>query len=571
MQWNEPSSLPEDSHFKSLVGIGFDSITARLLINRNIRTPEEAKQFFYPNINNLHDPYLMKDMGKAVDILSKAVEDKQRIMIFGDYDVDGTTSVALLYTYLKTLEADLLTYVPNRYTEGYGISIQGIDHAKQEGVSLIIAIDCGIRDIEQIKYAKEQGIDFIICDHHLPAEELPNALAILNPKQDDCNYPYKELCACAVGFKLIQAIHLNKGGKLEDLVAYLDLVAIATASDLVPLDGENRILAATGIKQLNNTKKRAGIQAILETSDLIGKKVNSSDLGFKIGPRINAAGRMQSAIHSVNLLIEENIEAARSIAENIETYNKDRRKENESIAKEALKQIQTQQEEDNSSTVVYDENWHRGVLGIVASKLIETHYRPTIVFGKADNMYTASARSVKGFNIYEALNECAELLEKFGGHKYAAGLSLKPKNYLAFKTKFEEIVKRTIKEECLIPKIDIEIELALSNLIPEQNANFPKIYRILRRMQPFGPGNNSPLFITKAAMDKGSRKVGQDQNHLSLCISDATTDKTFRGIGFNLGDKLDELNKESFDLVYSLGENHWNGNVNLQLMAKDVR
>lgn len=570
MQWNEPSPLLEDSNFKSLVSIGLDPITSRLLINRNIRTPEEAKAYFYPDISNLHDPHLMKDMHKAVDNILKALENKQRFMLFGDYDVDGTTSVALLYTYLKTLGGDLLTYVPNRYTEGYGVSIQGIDHAKANGVSLIIAIDCGIRDVEQVAYAKELGIDFIICDHHLPAEETPNALAILNPKQEDCNYPFKDLCACAVGFKLIQAIHTTKGGKLEDLIPYLDFVAIATASDLVSLEGENRILAATGLKQLNSPNKRIGIQAILETSAL-NKEISSTDLGFKIGPRINAAGRMESAIHSVNLLIEEDPAKAKAIAEDIEDYNKERRSENQSITKEALEQIIENKETENNTTVVFNENWHRGVLGIVASKLIETHYRPTIVFGKGEDMYTASARSVKGFNIYNAINECSELLEKFGGHKYAAGLSLLPQNYDAFKNKFEEIVKNSIKAECLIPKLDIELEVPLSDLVAEGNATLPKIYRIIKRMQPFGPGNQAPIFITKGVIDKGSKKIGKKEEHLRLCIYDNTTDKTFIGIGFNLAEKLKKINKDNFDVVYSLEENDWKGKVSLQLMIKDIR
>lgn len=570
MQWNEPSPLLEDANFKSLVGIGIDPITSRLLINRNINTPEEANNFFNPSIKNLHNPSLMKDMDKAVNIITEALEKGERIMIFGDYDVDGTTSVALLYTYLNTLNGDLLTYVPNRYTEGYGISIQGIDHAKEEGVSLIIAIDCGIRDVEQIAYAKGLGIDFIICDHHLPSEETPDALAILNPKQEDCNYPYKELCACAVGFKLIQAMHSKRGGEIEELLHYLDLVAIATASDLVPLTGENRILAATGLKQLNKPIKRVGIQALIESCG-INKEITSTDLGFKIGPRINAAGRMESAIHSVNLLIEESLENAKVIADKIEKYNQERRKHNEEIAKQALEQIIECNETNNSTTVVFNETWHRGVLGIVASKLIENHYRPTIVFGKGEDIYTASARSVKGFNIYDALNECADLLEKFGGHKYAAGLSLKPENYEAFKNKFEEVVKNTIKPECLIPKIDIEVEVSLSDLVAEENANFPKIYRILKRMQPFGPGNNSPIFISKAVVEKYSKKIGEDSKHLRLSISDNSTDKTFTGIGFNLADKIEPLNKNHFDVVYSLDENHWNNNVSLQLMLKDVR
>lgn len=570
MRWKEPIPYSEED-IQRLAKVSNDPTIATLLLNRSVYSYEEANEFFNPDIRLLHDPYLMKDMAKAIKIILEALENGERIMVYGDYDVDGTTSVTLLYTYLKSIGGDLLTYVPDRYTEGYGISIQGIDCAKEEGISLIIAIDCGIRAIDQVAYAKELGIDFIICDHHLPGEVIPEAEAILNPKQSDCPYPFKELCACAVGFKLIQAIQAKRGGDFKDLFSYLDLVAIATAADLVPIVGENRILSAIGLKVLNEYPKRAGIAAILEACKLVDQDINNTDLGFKIGPRINAAGRMKHAIHSVELLIEEDKDIAKNIAFAIETYNQERRTADGGITKEALLKIEEDNEVENSATVVYDADWHRGVLGIVASRLIESHYRPTIVFGKGEGYLTASARSVKGFNIFDAINECAPLLEKFGGHKYAAGLSLLPENYETFKSRFEEIVKNSITQESLEPELIIEAEITLKDLIPERNGDFPKLYRIINRMRPFGPGNNSPVFITKGVIDKGSRKIGEDDKHLRLSIFDKSTNWTFTGIGFNLGHKLDLIDKMNFDVAYTLDENHWNGNINLQLMIKDVR
>lgn len=570
MRWKEPTPYSAED-LQRLAKVSKNPTIATLLLNRNIYTYEEANEFFNPDIKLLHDPYLMKDMAKAIKTISQAIKNDERIMVYGDYDVDGTTSVTLLYTYLKSIGGNLLTYVPDRYTEGYGISVQGINHAKKEGVSLIIAIDCGIRAVEQIAYAKEVGIDFIICDHHLPGEEIPKAVAILNPKQSDCPYPFKDLCACGVGFKLIQAIQAKRGGDFKELLSYLDLVAIATAADIVPIVGENRILSAIGLKVLNNYPKRVGIEAILETCKLLNQEINNTDLGFKIGPRINAAGRMEHAIHSVELLIEEDKESARTIALAIEDYNQDRRTADGDITKEALIKIEKENEIENSTTVVYDESWHRGVLGIVASRLIETHHRPTIVFGKGDGLLTASARSVKGFNIIDAITECAPLLEKFGGHKYAAGLSLLPENYEAFKNMFEEVVKNSITQDSLQPELIIEAEIPLKDLLPDGKSIFPMLYRIIRRMRPFGPGNKSPVFITKGVIDKGSGKIGKDEKHLRLSISDKTTNWTFTGIGFNLGHKLDEIDKENFDIVYSLDENHWNGNTSLQLMIKDVR
>lgn len=571
MRWKEPIPYLEED-IQRLAGVSKNKTIATLLLNRGIYNFEQAKEYFNPDIKLLHDPMLMKDMGKAMQAISEALQNKQRIMIYGDYDVDGTTSVTLLYTYLKSMGGDLLTYVPDRYSEGYGISIKGIEIAKEKEVSLIIAIDCGIRAVEQVAFAKKLGIDFIICDHHLPGEKIPEARAILNPKQDDCPYPFKELCACGVGFKLMQALHAKNGGDFKELYAYLDLVAIATAADMVPITGENRILSSEGLKVLNTQNRRPGIEAILTTSKLLQQPINNTDLGFKVGPRINAAGRMQHAIHSVKLLIEQDKTIAQGIANKIEEFNQNRRATDEEITQAALSRIEEENEQQHSTTVVYDADWHRGVLGIVASRLIEVHYRPTIVFGKAKGVLTASARSVKGFNIFNAIDECAPLLERFGGHEYAAGLSLLPENFEKFKNKFEAIVKNSITEDCLEPELQIEAEISLKDLVPEEaKATFPQLYRIIRRMRPFGTGNANPLFITKGVMDRGSKKIGKDEKHLRLSISDKTTDKTLTGIGFNLANKLDTIDKTHFDVVYSLEENHWNGQVSLQLMVKDIR
>ena len=571
MRWVEPKSLPEIEIQHLVEEIGIHPIIARLLLLRGIHNYEEAKAFFNPDIRLLHDPMLMKDMGKALPTILNAIEAGQRIMIYGDYDVDGTTSVALLSLYLKEIGADILTYVPDRYSEGYGISLQGIDYAKSEKVKLIIAIDCGIRAIEQVEYAKQLGIDFIICDHHLPAQQLPKARAILNPKQTSCSYPYKELCACGVGFKLIQAIHARLHKNFEELYSYLDLVAIATAADIVPLTGENRILVAQGLKVLNRSKKRTGIQAILDHIDFKDKALNLSDLVYKIAPRINAAGRMKHAHHAVDLLVEQDIKTAKTIASDIENFNSNRRKIDTSITEEALTQIKQEQNLTQNTTVVYHEDWHHGVLGIVASRLIEVHYRPTIVFGKREGLLTASARSVKGYNIYEALNQCAHLLEKFGGHKYAAGLSMLPENFEIFKNSFEKTVSKSLPDECKQPIISIDAEINLKELIPHQKATFPKLYRIINRMRPFGPKNPNPVFITKNVSDQGSRKVGQDRKHLRIQINDSSTNQVFTGIGFNLADKFDQIDKSNFEIVYRLDENHWNGVRSLQLQLIDLR
>ncbi len=571
MRWEGPISFPKEEIHHLIEEIGISETIAKLLLHRNIHNFDEANAYFNPDIRLLHDPLLMKDMGVASKLILDTIKEEKPIMVYGDYDVDGTTSVTLLYTYLTSIGAKIITYIPDRYGEGYGVSIKGIDLAKEKGVSLIIAIDCGIRAVKQVEYAKSLDIDFIICDHHLPGEEIPNATAILNPKQNDCPYPYKELCACGVGFKLIQAIHTKRNGKLEDLYSYLDLVAIAIAADIVPITGENRILAAMGLTHLNEQEKRVGVQSILESCNANNQILHITDLVFKIAPRINAAGRMKHAHHAVDLLIENNSDIAKKIASEIECYNRDRREQDKSITQKALQQIKENKEINKHTTVVYGENWHNGVLGIVASRLIETYYRPTIVFSKGDSLLTASARSVEGFNIFEALNKCSHLLEKFGGHQAAAGLSLLPENYQTFKEYFEKVVKETISEESLEPVINIEAEINLRDLIPETGRKFSKLYRIINRMRPFGPENNNPIFVTRNVMDAGSKAVGVDGKHLRLSIVDHTTKIPITGIGFGLGHKLNQIDKMNFEVVYTLEENHWNGKTSLQLMVKDVR
>lgn len=571
IQWITTSDYAEDK-LQELTSQGIDLLTAKLLLSRDINTFDKARAYFNPDIIKLHDPYLMKDMGKAIQLISQKIQDKKRIMIYGDYDVDGVTSVALLYTYIQSIGGNSITYIPDRYTEGYGLSLKGIDVAKDEQIDLIITIDCGIRAVEQIEYANSLDIDVIICDHHFAGEELPNAKAILNPKQENCPYPYKELCACAVGFKLIQAMQAHMGKPIEEIYSYLDLVAIATAADIVPITGENRILASAGLKRINNHKKRPGIKALLDIVKHKGQDLTLSDLMFKVAPRINAAGRMKLAIQAVRLLIESDLEQARSFANEIEAYNTDRKNKDAKITQEALEQIAENKEENRYTTVVYKEDWHPGVLGIVASRLIETHYKPSIVFGKGEEYLSASARSVKDFNIYNAINECSDLLVKFGGHKYAAGLSLLPENYDAFKERFEAIVKRDIKEEHRIPQLKIDAEIELKDLEQDSDKSpFPKLFRIIKRMQPFGPQNSKPVFASYNVTDQGCKLVGEDKSHLRIAVKDASTDKVYYGIGFGMADKFTKLNKKEFDIAYTLEENHFNGRVSLQLFIKDIR
>ena len=465
--------------------LGVDIAISELLLQRGIESFEDAKTFFRPSFNELHDPYLMKDMDKAVARIEKAIEAGENIMVYGDYDVDGTTSVALMSSYLKTRIDTIATYIPDRYDEGYGISYKGIDFADDNDFSLIIALDCGIKAIDKVAYANEKGIDFIICDHHRPGLEIPNAIAVLDPKQDDCNYPFKELCGCGVGFKLITALAGNQGQTVEDLVEYLDLVATAIGADIVPIVDENRALAYMGLHVIN-TNPRPGMKAII--AEVKKDYLTITDVVFIIAPRINAAGRMKHGNHAVTLLTETDFNLAAKYAMDIDEFNTDRRETDKRITEEALIQIEKDNEQEGFTTVVYHETWHKGVIGIVASRLIETYYRPTLVFTKSGDKLAASARSVSGFDVYNALEACSEHIEQFGGHKYAAGLTLDPKNYEAFKAKFESVVKETIDPKLLTRelKIDLDIELGEIN---------DKLMRILKQFAPFGPGNLSPTFM----------------------------------------------------------------------------
>ncbi|WP_298755826.1 single-stranded-DNA-specific exonuclease RecJ [uncultured Psychroserpens sp.] len=538
-----------------------DPFIASLLVQRGIETYEDAKTFFRPSFDDLHDPFLMKDMDKAVARIETALADNENILVYGDYDVDGTTSVALMSSYLKTKSDQIATYIPDRYDEGYGISFKGIDFAHDNSFSLIIALDCGVKAIDKINYASEKGIDFIICDHHRPGAELPKAIAVLDPKRDDCEYPFKELCGCGVGFKLIQALALKEGKTTDDLVEYLDLVATAIGADIVPIVGENRALAYFGL-QVINTQPRPGIKAIIE--QVKKDQLTITDVVFIVAPRINAAGRMKHGNYAVSLLTETNETLAQDYAQEINTFNQDRREADKRITEEALLQIKEHKEEERFTTVVYDKTWHKGVIGIVASRLTETYYRPTLVFTKSGDKLAASARSVSGFDVYNALQACSEHIEQFGGHKYAAGLTLKEENYEAFKQAFEDEVTKTIDRSLLTPEIKIDRQIELRDITP-------KFYRIISQFAPFGPGNMTPIFMTEHLKDTGYGKcVGDDDKHLRLT---ATQDRSkLVGIGFNLGDKLDLVkNQKPFNAVYSIDENHWQGHVSLQLKLRDIK
>jgi single-stranded-DNA-specific exonuclease len=542
--------------------LAVDSTTSFLLAQRGIETFEEAKNFFRPDLHDLHDPFLMKDMEKAVARIEEAVENQENILVYGDYDVDGTTSVALMSSYLLSFYLNVATYIPDRYDEGYGISYKGIDFAEDNNFSLIIALDCGIKAIDKVAYATKKGVDFIICDHHRPGAEIPKAKAVLDPKQEDCEYPFKELCGCGVGFKLIQALASKKGETINDLVLYLDLVATAIGADIVPIVGENRILAYHGLKVINENP-RPGFEAILK--QVKKEKLTITDVVFIIAPRINAAGRMKHGNHAVTLLCETDINLAAEYAIDIETYNTDRRDADKRITIDALAQIEENKEQDRFTSVVYNENWHKGVIGIVASRLTETYYRPTLVFTKSGEMLAASARSVKGFDVYNALEKCSEFIEQFGGHKYAAGLTLKPENYKNFKAKFEEIVSNTIDPKLLIPKIKIDAQINLSDITP-------KFYRILSQFAPFGPNNMTPVFMTEDMHDTGyGKQVGEDKSHLRFTATQNGKGKIV-GIGFGMGDQIEFIkNKKPFKAAYTIDENEWNGNKNLQLKLKDLK
>ena len=562
MRWTlkpkpDPSTV---EHLQEALGV--EKPIASLLAQRGIKTFEEAKKFFRPSLEDLHDPFLMKDMEAAVSRIELALQKGENIMVFGDYDVDGTTSVALVSSYLKRIYPNVATYIPDRYEEGYGVSYKGIDFAADNDISLIIALDCGIKAIEKVAYASEKGIDFVICDHHRPGAEIPKAVAVLDPKREDCEYPYKELCGCGVGFKLLQALNQKRGEPFGVLIPYLDLVATAIGADIVPVTGENRILAYHGL-QVINVAPRAGIGAILE--QVKKEQLTLTDVVFIVAPRINAAGRMKHGLHAVNLLTEEDSVQAKIFAAEIEEYNTSRRETDKVITEEALAQIDELCEQERKTTVVYRETWHKGVIGIVASRLTETYYRPTLVFTRSGEKLAASARSVSGFDVYDALEGCSEFIEQFGGHKYAAGLTLLSDQYENFKKKFEEVVSATIDPRLLTPEIQIDAEIELGDITD-------KFYRILKQFAPFGPGNMSPVFMSKNLRDTGyARCVGGDDKHLKARFYQKGNDRSFGAIGFDLGKKCELVSEgKKVKAAYSIEENEFQGNITLQLKLKDI-
>ncbi len=591
--------------------LGVDEIIATLLVERGVTTYEEARCFFRPSLDQLHDPFLMKDMDRAIARINEAVRRHERILVYGDYDVDGTSAVALVYSYLSTFHRNIDFYIPDRDSEGYGISFKGIDYARDTGVKLIIALDCGIKALEQVAYAAGFGIDFIIGDHHLPdGDNIPAAVAVLDPKREDCPYPYKELSGCGIGFKIVEAHQEQRVGvrlcdapdSLDEarrekrdalqlrLLKYLDLVAVSIASDIVPIMGENRVLASYGLKVIN-THPRPGIEAILryghvdrrpasqpgateqpaqpQQAGYFEKELNITDLVFLVGPRINAAGRIRSAFDSVRLLLSDNPAQAELLAKEIDEFNKQRKDLDSAATEEAKHRIEADAVmRGRKSIVLYDENWHKGVVGIVASRLVEAFYKPTVIFTKSttDDLYTGSARSIKEFDVHAALEQCSDLLEHFGGHRCAAGVSVKPENLEAFKLRFEEVVNNTLPSEVMTPEIEIDAEIDFGKHIT------PKFLRILKQFGPFGPENNMPVFMSHSLVDTGyPRVVGT--NHLKFnVISLLSRSRSFPAIGFQLGKHFPRVKKgEPFTICYTLEENYWNGRTDIQINVKDLR
>jgi single-stranded-DNA-specific exonuclease len=536
-------------------------VVCKILVQRGIETFEQAKDFFRPSLADLHDPWLMKDMDKAVERIVTAVNSNEKILVFGDYDVDGTTSVATMYQFLIKIHSNLDFYIPHRYREGYGVSKAGIDFAKENGFTLIISLDCGIKSFDLITYAKESGIDFVVCDHHLPDDKLPPAVAILNPKQKDCDYPYKELCGCGVGFKLITALAPQFSLNDDDVFEYLDLVATAIAADIVPMTGENRILAFHGLIKANKNPNN-GIKALAQLSKL-ETTLNISNLVFMIAPRVNAAGRMDDAKKAVQMFVAESYDEALQYAELLHSDNTDRKEADSSITEEALAMINDNESwKNNKSTLVFQSHWHKGVVGIVASRLIEHFYRPTIVLTQSGDYAAGSARSVPGFNLYEAIHACREHLLGYGGHFAAAGMTLELGEVNAFRKKFEEVVSSTINPEYLVPEIIIDAEISLKDI------KYP-FFDILNQMEPFGPENLRPVFIVRNVVDTGYSKIAKEK-HIRFSVKQDNT--TIPGIGFGMADKFPLLqSSQPVDIVFKIGENEWNGQKNLQLRVIDFR
>ena len=546
--------------------LGVERVLATLLVQRGISTYDEAKKFFRPSLDDLYNPFLMKDTQAAVERIEQAIRGNERILVYGDYDVDGTTAVALIYSFLQKSYSKIGYYIPDRYNEGYGISLKGIDYAAENGYSLIIALDCGIKANEKVAYAHSRRIDFIICDHHLPGDQIPQAVAVLDPKRPDCKYPFKELSGCGVGFKLLQAYCQKNGINMEELYQYLDLVAVSIASDIVPVIDENRVLSFYGLQKLNVNPSK-GLRSIIRIAGIEKQQIAIDDIVFRIGPRINAAGRMESGKSAVDLLCADDDLIAFEMGSLINSCNNDRKNVDRLITHEALRMIASDSKAPHrNTTVLFNPTWHKGVVGIVASRLIETYYRPTVVLTQSGNMATGSARSVPGFDLYQAVEACADLLESFGGHMYAAGLTMKVENVQAFKDRFEEVVNKTITSELLIPQIDIDEELSLDQIDE-------KFFRILKQFQPFGPGNMSPIFVTENVTDNGEgRLVGPDKEHIKLSLFNADKTKTYQAIAFQLAEHYRSIHEgKPFDICYTITENVFRGQTTLQIRVKDIK
>ncbi len=566
-RWDIKPESDDETIEKLVEELRIHPVLSNLLIQRGVTNYEEAKAFFRPKLNDLHNPFLMKDMEEGVHRLDKAFSRNEKILIYGDYDVDGTTSVALVYSFLKLHYSNLDYYIPDRYNEGYGISLKGIDYAAETGVSLVIALDCGIKAVDKMVYARDKNIDFIICDHHTPGDTLPDVAACLDPKRHDCNYPDKDLSGCGVGFKFLQGFCRYRDYKESELLDLLDLVAVSIASDIVPLVGENRIMAYFGLQKLSKDPG-IGLRSIIKVAGLEDKDdINISDIVFKIGPRINAAGRIESGRDAVELLVSEEHEIAYHRSKEIDKRNDTRKGLDRNITDEAFNLIANDEEQlKKKSTVLYNPDWHKGVIGIVASRLIETFYRPTVILTESKGLATGSARSVDGFDLYKAIDSCSDLLENFGGHMYAAGLTMKIENVPLFMERFEQIVSETILPEQLIPQIDIDSVLHLKDISP-------KFFRILKQFRPFGPGNMNPVFVTKNVFDYGtSKQVGKEKEHLKVELIEERSAAIKQGIFFSRGDLLPKIQDNGpFDVCYSVEENNFNGVTTLQLMVKDIR
>lgn len=561
----EPADQEKVSQLAAELGI--DRVLAELLVKRGVETFAQARSFFRPSLDNLHDPFLMKDMDKAVDRLRQAITSGERILVYGDYDVDGTTAVSLVYSFLKRFTPEVDFYIPDRYDEGYGVSAKGIDESAAKGVTLIITVDCGIKAIEKVKYAKSKGIDMIICDHHLPDDELPSAVAVLDPKREDCTYPFDDLSGCGVGFKLVQAYSIRYNIPFETLIPLLDLLVVSISADLVSMVGENRILAHYGLKQLNENPRK-GLLAIINLAMLEPGHLTIDDIGFKISPRINAAGRMETGRLAVELLTANDTSTAMLIGEQINENNKERKNIDREITKDALEMVQNEEYLTfENALIVYNPTWNKGVVGIVASRLVEAFYKPTVVLTKSNGLVTGSARSVAGFDLYQAIESCADLLENFGGHVYAAGMTMKESNVEEFARRMNAFVEGKITTEMITPVVELDSKLDFSQITP-------KFFRLLKQFQPFGPGNNNPVFLTEDVYDDGnSRKVGAGGVHMKLdLIQESQPYHQIAAIAFNMSDYYDYIKAGNpFDVCYSIVENYYRGNSTIQLRVKALR